>query len=54
MQKMVCIPIFLNLIEEISSEVKHLLGKRIYFICLPIRMKAGDWAPAQAIAYLLE
>jgi kynurenine formamidase len=42
------------LIEEISSEAKHLLGKRIYFICLPIKMKAGDGAPARAIAYLLE
>jgi arylformamidase len=42
------------LIEEISSEAKHLLGKRIYLICLPIRIKAGDGAPARAIAYLLE
>lgn len=42
------------LIEEISSEAKHLLNKRIYLICLPIRMKAGDGAPARAIAYLLE
>ena len=42
------------LIEEISSEAKHLAGKRIYLICLPIRMKAGDGAPARAIAYLLE
>ena len=42
------------LIEEISSEAKHLVGKRIYLICLPIRMKAGDGAPARAIAYLLE
>jgi arylformamidase len=42
------------LIEEISSEAKHLLGKRIYLICLPIKMKGGDGAPARAIAYLLE
>ena len=42
------------LIEEISSEAKHLAGKRIYLICLPIRMKAGDGAPARAIAYLLD
>ncbi len=42
------------LIEEISSEAKHLLGKRIYFICLPIKMKAGDGAPARAVAYLLD
>jgi len=42
------------LIEEISSEAKHLLGKRIYLICLPIRMKEGDGAPARAIAYPLE
>jgi kynurenine formamidase len=42
------------LIEEISSEAKHLLGKRIYFICLPIKIKAGNGAPARAIAYLLE
>jgi len=42
------------LIEEISSEARHLLNKRIYLICLPIRIKAGDGAPARAIAYLLE
>jgi arylformamidase len=42
------------LIEEISSEAKHLLGKRIYLICLPIRMMMGDGAPARVIAYLLE
>jgi kynurenine formamidase len=42
------------LIEEINSEAKHLVNKRIYLICLPIRMKAGDGAPARAIAYLLE
>jgi len=42
------------LIEEISCEARHLLNKRIYLICLPIRVKAGDGAPARAIAYLLE
>jgi kynurenine formamidase len=42
------------LIEEISSEAKHLLGKRIYLICLPIKMKEGDGAPARVIAYPLE
>ncbi len=42
------------LIEEISSEAKHLAGKRIYFICLPLKMKAGDGAPARAIAYVME
>ena len=42
------------LIEEISSAAKHLLGKRIYLICLPIRMMMGDGAPARAIAYELE
>jgi kynurenine formamidase len=42
------------LIEEISSEAKHLAGRRIYLICLPIRIKAGDGAPARAIAYLLD
>lgn len=41
------------LIEEISSEVKHLLGQRIFLICLPIEMKAGDGAPARVIAYPL-
>jgi arylformamidase len=41
------------LIEEISSEAKHLLGKRVYLICLPIRMMMGDGAPARVIAYLL-
>ena len=42
------------LIEEISSTAKQLVGNRIYFICLPIRIMAGDGAPARAIAYLLE
>jgi arylformamidase len=42
------------LIEEISSVARQLAGKRIYLICLPIRMKAGDGAPARAIAYALE
>jgi len=42
------------LIEEISYEARHLLGKRIYLLCLPIRMMMGDGAPARAIAYLLE
>jgi arylformamidase len=42
------------LIEEISSEAGHLLGKRIYLFCLPIRMMMGDGAPARVIAYLLE
>ena len=42
------------LIEEISCEVKNLLGKRIYLICLPIKMKGGDGAPARVIAYVLD
>jgi arylformamidase len=42
------------LIEEISCEVKNILGKRIYLICLPIRMKDGDGAPARVIAYVLD
>ena len=41
------------LIEEISCEAKHLLGKRIFLICLPIKMKTGDGAPARVIAYAL-
>ena len=42
------------IIEEISAEVRHLAGKRIYFVCLPLKLMAGDGAPARAIAYLLE
>ena len=42
------------LIEEISSVAKQLGGKRIYFVCLPLRITAGDGAPARAIAYLLD
>jgi arylformamidase len=42
------------IIEEISSAAKHLCGKRIYLICLPLRIMAGDGAPARAIAYLLD
>ena len=42
------------LIEEISYEARHLLNKRIYLLCLPIRVMVGDGAPARAIAYLLE
>jgi arylformamidase len=42
------------LIEEISCEAKFLVNKRIYFICLPLKMKLGDGAPARAIAYVLE
>jgi len=42
------------IIESISSELKHLIGKRILLICLPIKIKGCDGAPARAIAYLLE
>lgn len=42
------------LIEEISYEARHLLGKRIYLLCLPIRMMMGDGAPARAIAYPID
>jgi len=41
------------LIEEISSQAKQLAGHRIYLICLPLRVMAGDGAPARVIAYLL-
>lgn len=42
------------IIEEIGTEARHLVGKRIYLFCLPLRMMMGDGAPARAIAYLLE
>jgi arylformamidase len=42
------------IIEEISSAARQLCGKRIYVICLPLRIMAGDGAPARAIAYLLD
>jgi arylformamidase len=42
------------LIEEISAQAGGLAGHRIYLICLPLRVLAGDGAPARAIAYLLD
>ncbi len=42
------------IIESISSELRHLIGKRILLICLPIKIKGSDGAPARAIAYPLE
>lgn len=42
------------LIEEISAEARQLTGHRVYVICLPLKVMAGDGAPARVIAYLLE
>ncbi len=42
------------LIEEISAEARQLTGRRVYVICLPLKVMAGDGAPARVIAYLME
>jgi kynurenine formamidase len=42
------------LIEEISAEARKLAGHRIYLICLPLKVMAGDGAPARVIAYPME
>lgn len=40
------------IIENISSRVKELVGKKFFLLCLPLRVKGGDGAPARAVALL--
>ena len=38
------------IVESLSSKVKDFLGRRILFVCLPIKFEGGDGAPCRAIA----
>ncbi|MHB8567464.1 MAG: cyclase family protein [Nitrososphaerales archaeon] len=38
------------IIESLNKEIKQFVGKRILFICLPLRFKDGDGAPCRALA----
>lgn len=42
------------IIESINSELRNLVGERILLICLPIKIKGSDGAPARAIAYYID
>jgi arylformamidase len=41
------------IIESLSSELAELVGKRVFFVCLPIKVGGCDGAPARAMAYVL-
>ena len=38
------------IIESLSNVLKQFLGKRILMVCLPIKLEAGDGAPARVVA----
>ena len=38
------------IIESLSNALKQFLGKRILMVCLPIKLEAGDGAPARVVA----
>ena len=41
------------IIESLSDRLEELVGRRVFFVCLPIKVGGCDGAPARAIAYLL-
>jgi len=42
-----------GIIENLSPELKKLIGKRMYLICTPIPLKGLDGSPARVIAFNL-
>lgn len=38
------------IIENVSKRIKELAGKRFFLLCLPLRVRGGDGAPARVIA----
>ena len=43
----------ITIIESLNSNLSLLVGLRVLFFCLPIKIKGCDGGPARAIAYLL-
>ena len=41
------------IIESLSKNLSKLVGRRVLFLCLPIKIKGCDGGPARAIAYPL-
>ncbi|MEM2180990.1 MAG: cyclase family protein [Nitrososphaeria archaeon] len=40
------------IIEGLSSNIKQLIGKKVFFVCAPMKLKGLDGAPARAFAIL--
>lgn len=41
------------IIESLNEKIGNLVGSRIFFVCLPIKVGGCDGSPARAMAYLL-
>jgi arylformamidase len=39
------------IIESLNSRLQELCGERFLFVCLPLKLRGGDGAPARAVAY---
>jgi arylformamidase len=41
----------ITIIESLNENLAKLLGRRVLFVCLPIKLAGGDGAPSRALAY---
>jgi kynurenine formamidase len=41
----------IGIIENLSSNLKNLSGKRVFLICLPLLLEGVDGSPARTIAF---
>jgi len=39
-------------VENLSDRLVETLGRSVYFLCLPIKVRDGDGAPARALAII--
>jgi kynurenine formamidase len=40
-----------GIIENLNSNLKKFLGKRVFLVCLPLALKGLDASPARAVIF---